>query len=80
MEGLLTPAKAKEYKDFFDTNGYLVVPGFASVAECDGMMARMGSLLDAWDPSQHLEVSDTCNSVYVHHGCLSVFLCLSLCL
>lgn len=55
----LSPGKAKEYSDFFEENGYLVVPGFASNDECEGMMERMDSLLEAWDPDHTLEVFRT---------------------
>jgi phytanoyl-CoA hydroxylase len=36
----------------FARDGFGVVPGFASEAECDGMRARMAELIDGWDPEE----------------------------
>ena len=36
----------------FARDGFGVVPGFASEAECDGMRERMSELIDAWDPTE----------------------------
>ncbi len=35
----------------FQEDGYLVLPGFASAAACDRLMARVRELLDGFDPS-----------------------------
>lgn len=43
----LTP----EQLDAYERDGYLVLPGFSSQAECDQLMSRMKTLLDEFDPS-----------------------------
>jgi len=43
----------------FARDGYAVVPGFASTAECDGMMSRMAELVDAWDPATERSIFRT---------------------
>eukprot|EP00252_Welwitschia_mirabilis_P014465 TRINITY_DN3178_c0_g1_i2.p1 TRINITY_DN3178_c0_g1~~TRINITY_DN3178_c0_g1_i2.p1 ORF type:complete len:260 (-),score=52.68 TRINITY_DN3178_c0_g1_i2:53-832(-) len=47
LEGSLT----LEQLSFFNSEGYLVIEDFASPEECDGMMKRMGELLETFDPS-----------------------------
>lgn len=40
-----------QYRTAFEKQGFVVVPGFATVAECDAMMERMAELVEAWDPA-----------------------------
>lgn len=48
------PNEYDKYKEFFDKNGYVVIPQFASKAECKSMMDRMRHLIDKWDPMEIL--------------------------
>eukprot|EP01018_Ginkgo_biloba_P040738 Gb_18164 [translate_table: standard] len=47
VQGSLTPDQLQ----FFSSEGYLVIEGFASEGECKGMMNRMEELLETFDPS-----------------------------
>uniref|UniRef100_A0A0C9QKY0 TSA: Wollemia nobilis Ref_Wollemi_Transcript_29522_1393 transcribed RNA sequence n=1 Tax=Wollemia nobilis TaxID=56998 RepID=A0A0C9QKY0_9CONI len=47
IQGSLTP----EQLQFFDSEGYLVLEGFASPEECGEMMERMAELVKGFDPS-----------------------------
>ena len=40
------------FAEGFQRDGCAVVKGFATAEECDGMMARMSTLIDAWDPME----------------------------
>jgi len=47
VQGSLTPDQLQ----FFNSEGYLVIEGFASPEECKGLMQRMEELLEEFDPS-----------------------------
>lgn len=42
--------KWTEQRKFFEENGYLVVKGFATASECQGMLGRMQELIASWNP------------------------------
>ena len=54
------PDYSKEFQKY-DEDGLVILKGFASDAECDGMRNRMNSLIEKWDP----ETSK--NSVFSTH-------------
>jgi hypothetical protein len=39
-------------KAFFDTFGFLHVPGFASRQDCDAMLDEMRRIIDGWTPGE----------------------------
>mmetsp|Transcript_16759 Transcript_16759/g.27796 ORF Transcript_16759/g.27796 Transcript_16759/m.27796 type:complete len:339 (-) Transcript_16759:448-1464(-) len=43
----------------FQKNGFLIIRGFASAAECKCMQEAMAKLIDAWDPSSATSVFKT---------------------
>jgi phytanoyl-CoA hydroxylase len=43
----------RKFRSFFDENGFVVIPGFASQKECAGLLERMAQLVEAWDPEEH---------------------------
>ncbi|CAD7929249.1 unnamed protein product [Amoebophrya sp. A25] len=45
-------SSASGRRAFFDHFGFLHLKGFCTEAECDAMLARMGQLVDSWDPSE----------------------------
>jgi phytanoyl-CoA hydroxylase len=43
----------------FERDGYLVLRGFVSAAQCDGLRARMAELLDAFEPAEVATIFST---------------------
>lgn len=39
--------------------GYLIIPGWATQAQCRAMMAHANELVDGYDPEQQKSVFDT---------------------
>jgi phytanoyl-CoA hydroxylase len=50
--GLATPEEAAVA---FRRDGYVVLRGFASRSECEGMLSRMSALIDEWEPTAERE-------------------------
>eukprot|EP00035_Acanthoeca_spectabilis_P013241 m.243934 g.243934 ORF g.243934 m.243934 type:complete len:147 (+) comp15838_c0_seq1:99-539(+) len=65
---------AAELKTSFDRDGFVVVSGFASEEECDGMMAQMGKLLDEWDSGQEVAAFSTAGDQEEAQGSSSYFM------
>ncbi|GIS33704.1 MAG: hypothetical protein Ct9H90mP5_01530 [Acidimicrobiaceae bacterium] len=42
----MSPLTTKQ-KNSFDENGFLVLPDFFSIKECDSLMSRMATIIDA---------------------------------
>ncbi|CAK9878011.1 unnamed protein product [Sphagnum jensenii] len=42
---------SEEQKSFFESEGYLIIPDFASDEECTTLISRMDELLEAFDPA-----------------------------
>jgi phytanoyl-CoA hydroxylase len=43
----------------FERDGYLVLPGFVPTEQCDGLRARMGQLLDVFEPAEVATIFST---------------------
>lgn len=56
-----------EQKDFFDSQGYAVLPGFASAEECTAMMRRMDELVKDFDPTTVSVFSTTKQKEHTDH-------------
>ena len=54
-DGVLTP----EMKEAYAQDGFLVLTGYKSAADCDALTARMSELIDAFDPHEHASVFET---------------------
>jgi len=48
-----------EQRAAYERDGFLVVPDFVPVAECERLMQRAVALVDAWDPSEARSVFST---------------------
>jgi len=49
------PASRSERCQYFDTEGFLHNPAFATDSECAAMKEQMRDLVESWDPSQALD-------------------------
>ncbi|MEP7054719.1 MAG: phytanoyl-CoA dioxygenase family protein [Actinomycetota bacterium] len=49
----------EEQRAAFERDGFLVVPDFVPVAECEQLIARVTELVDYWDPSEARSVFST---------------------
>ena len=56
-------AGSSQRRERFEEDGFLVVPGFASVAECDAMMAGMAAIVDRY---LHTHTGRKRTHAYVH--------------
>ena len=54
-DGVLTP----EMQEAYAQDGFLVLTGYKSAADCDALKARMSELIDAFDPHEHASVFET---------------------
>src|SRR6185503_10045863 len=52
---MISEHELKDYKD----RGYLVLEGFASESECDGLRARAEQLVQEFDPSEVVSIFST---------------------
>jgi hypothetical protein len=53
---------SEEQKSFFESEGYLIIPDFASDEECTTLISRMGQLVAAFDPAA-ISIFSTKNQV-----------------
>lgn len=55
------PHLTQDQIDAYHRDGFLVLPGFASDAACDALMAQAGRLVDGFDADAHASVFSTVN-------------------
>ncbi|AUN32116.1 phytanoyl-CoA dioxygenase family protein [Niveispirillum cyanobacteriorum] len=55
------PYLTQDQIDAYHRDGFLVLPGFASDAACDALMAQAGRLVDGFDADAHASVFSTVN-------------------
>jgi hypothetical protein len=53
---------SEEQKSFFESEGYLIIPDFASDEECTTLISRMEQLVEAFDPAT-ISIFSTKNQV-----------------
>ncbi|MFY8094963.1 MAG: phytanoyl-CoA dioxygenase family protein [Niveispirillum sp.] len=55
------PHLTQDQIDAYHRDGFLVLPGFASDAACDALMAQAGRLVDGFDADAHASIFSTVN-------------------
>ncbi len=63
-----------DVRESFDRDGFVVLRGFVTAAECDEMMSAMASLVDGWEPSSTVSVFETDSKQELAQGSDEYFL------